>query len=82
MENVLDVLRHLVNVSHFRSEEDRDKAHAILNQTEEADNEPTPIYDETVAAQQPEILSPDGSQRWNGSSWEPVPTPETPSQQN
>lgn len=81
MENIHDVLQHLVRGAHFRSEEDRRKASEIVTdafaEPESADNpEANPEDDnpeETNSAiPSAPVLSPDGTQEWTGSEWVPV----------
>ena len=74
MENIHDVLQHLVHGAHFRSEEDRAKASGIVT---EAFAEPEPESENKPDVPHPEIppapvLSPDGTQEWTGSEWIPV----------
>ncbi len=74
MRELIALLRHIVNVVHFPSEEARIAAHGVLDDLENPPEETeTP---EGVDNPDPApILSPDGTQQWTGTEWVPVVQP-------
>lgn len=77
MENLHDVLQHLVHGAHFRSEEDRAKASGIVTEAfaePEWEDKPEEINSPQIPPAP--VLSPDGTQKWTGSEWVSVQSKE------